>query len=79
VTGAAQFLLFPLALAPVCAALVIRHEGSTEGFLIAMALVAAGGALLYLAVLERSARYAEASREVLLGSLLQDEGPIAAE
>jgi ABC-2 type transport system permease protein len=80
VTGMVQFLLFPLALSPILAAFVIRHRSSgQEGFLAMLAVAAVGGCLLYLAVLDRSARYADQNRELLLSHLSQGEGPVVTE
>jgi ABC-2 type transport system permease protein len=80
VNGMVQFLLFPLALSPILAAFVVRHHSSGEqGFLAMLAVAAAGGCLLYLAVLDRSARYADQNRELVLSHLSQGEGPVVSE
>lgn len=80
ITATVQFLFFPLSLSPIFAAFVVKHRhASQEGFLLVLAAAAIAGALLYTAVLNRSARYAEQNRELLLGHLSQDEGPIVAE
>ena len=78
VTGLVQFLLFPLSLAPILTAFVVRQgNGGQEGFLLVLAAAAIGGCLLYLAVLDRSARYAEQNRELLLSHLSCGEDPVA--
>jgi ABC-2 type transport system permease protein len=80
VAGMVQFLLFPLSLTPIFAAFIVRHRGGgQEGFLLLLAAAAVGGCLLYLAVLDRSARYAEHNRELLLSHLSQEDGPVASE
>jgi hypothetical protein len=80
ITGAVQFLLFPLSLSPVLSAFVVRHtHGAEHLFYVVLAAALGGGCLLYSAVLERSAKYAEANREILLSHLSQEEGPVATE
>jgi ABC-2 type transport system permease protein len=80
ITAIVQFLLFPLSLAPVLAAFVVRHQnGSQESFLLLLSVAALGGFLLYLAVLDYSARYAERNREQMLSHLSQEEGPVVTE
>ena len=60
IAGVVQFLLFPLSLAPVLAAFVVRQRGGgQQGFVLMLALAALGGCFALLAVLDRSARYAE--------------------
>lgn len=77
ITGAVQFLLFPASLLPVLFTFVVRHsDAGQQGFLLALALAAAGGCLLYLTVLGRSATYAEQKRELLLSHLSEGEDPI---
>jgi ABC-2 type transport system permease protein len=77
VTGAVQFLLFPASLAPVLSAFAAGYGGAgQQGFLLTLAAAAAGGCLLYLAVLDRSARYAEQNRELILSHLSEGEDPI---
>jgi ABC-2 type transport system permease protein len=78
VAGLVQFLLFPLSLAPILAAFVVRQRGGgQQGFLLLLATAGIGGLLLYLAVLDRSARYADRNRELLLSHLAQGEDPVA--
>jgi ABC-2 type transport system permease protein len=80
IAGLVQFLLFPLSLGPVLAAFVVRQRGGgPQGFALMLALAAAGGCLLYLTVLDRSARYAEENRELLLSHLSQGEDPVVNE
>jgi hypothetical protein len=77
VTGAVQFLLFPAALVPVLSAFGVGlGGGGQQGFLLMLAVAAAGGFLLYWTVLDRSARYAERNRELLLSQLSEGEDPI---
>jgi hypothetical protein len=77
VTGAVQFLLFPAALVPVLSAFGVGlGGGGQQGFLLMLAVAAAGGFLLYWTVLDRSARYAEQNRELLLSQLSEGEDPI---
>jgi ABC-2 type transport system permease protein len=78
VTGMVQFLLFPLSLAPILTAFVVRQRnGSQEAFLLVLGVAALGGCLLYLTVLDWSARYAERRRELMLSHLSQGEDPVA--
>jgi len=80
VRAATQFLLFPLSLAPVVAALGWgRVTGSPAAFAWAMSAAAAAGGLCYLFTFLRSAGRGQLERERLVGCLSEGSGPLTAE
>ena len=80
IRSAAQFLLFPMALAPVLAVVAASelsdNLAATTG---GVFLVTVGGILLYLVTLTNAARTMGRTREHFVGELVQSEGPVATE
>jgi len=71
-------LLYPVLLAPILAAYFARYYwGSMSGFLLLLAVAAAGGAVLYGSTLPLAARLSFSRRERLLEDLSRGEGPLA--
>ena len=80
ISAVIQFLLFPLSLAPIGAAFVVRRLGfGDEAFAAVLALAALGGAVLYLYTLSRSASIGMRDRESMLAYLTEGGGPVSAE
>ncbi len=80
IRSAAQFLLFPLSLAPVLAVIAAAelsdNVAATMGGVFA---VTAGGILLYIVTLTNAARTMLRTREYFVSQLAQSEGPLTAE
>jgi ABC-2 type transport system permease protein len=80
VRATVQFLLFPLALAPLLAGFVLRHlSGSEYLFSAWVAAVGVAGLAIYLYTLVWLSGLGEAGREEFVTSLSEGEGPIASE
>ena len=78
--AAVQFLLFPLSLSPVFAAFVWRFLfDSQSGFVWIMLAAAIFGGLIYWTSFLSAASYAQKNRELFLGHLSRNQGPLAAE
>jgi len=80
IRSAAQFLLFPLALAPVLA--VVAAAELSDNLAATMGgvfVVTAGGILLYIVTLTNAARTMGRTREHFVSQLVQSEGPLATE